>query len=98
MFDLGSGGFSHLELTDNHGAESADRGAPIAGEVRIMDRNYARAPALQRFRQQSTNLADFLVRIRWKAFKLSRLDGKPFNLIEHLQQLPNDTVPHEVMV
>jgi hypothetical protein len=98
VFDLGSGGFSHLELTDKHGAESADRGAPVAGEVRIMDRNYARAPALQRFRQHSANQADFIVRVRWKAFSLTRPDDTSFNLIEHLRQLPNDTVPHEVMV
>jgi len=98
VFDLGSGGFSHLELTDKHGAESADRGAPVPGEVRIMDRNYARAPALQRFRQQSANQADFIVRVRWKAFTLSRPDGAPFNLIEHLRELPNDSAAHEIMV
>ena len=45
VFDLGRGGFSHLELTDEHGAEALDRGAPIAGEIRIGDRNYARVPA-----------------------------------------------------
>ena len=49
VFDLGSGGFSHLELTDKHGAEALERGAPIAGEIRIRDRNYARAPVLKRF-------------------------------------------------
>lgn len=42
VFDLASGGFSHLELTDEHGAEALERGAPIAGEIRIGDRNYAR--------------------------------------------------------
>src|ERR1700728_3956920 len=98
VFDLGSGGFSHLELTDKHGAESADRGAPVAGEVRIMDRNYARAPALLRFREQSANQADFIVRVRWKAFTLSRSDSTPFSLIKHIQRQTHDTVPHEVMV
>src|SRR5664279_3808863 len=33
VFDLGSGGFSHLELTDKHGAEALERGAPLAGEA-----------------------------------------------------------------
>jgi hypothetical protein len=28
VFDLGRGGFSHLELTDQHGAEALERGAP----------------------------------------------------------------------
>lgn len=98
VFDLGRGGFSHLELTDKHGAESAGRGAPVAGEVRIMDRNYARAPALAAFRQQSAEQADFIVRVRWKAFALRREDGSSFSLIEHLQQLPDDNVPHEIML
>ena len=53
VFDLGRGGFSHLELTDQHGAEALERGAPHPGEIRIGDRNYARASVLQRFRAQS---------------------------------------------
>ena len=48
VFDLGRGGFSHLELSDQHGAEGLERGAPVDGEIRIGDRNYARAPVLQR--------------------------------------------------
>lgn len=98
VFDLGRGGFSHLALTDNHGAEALDRGPPVAGEVRIGDRNYARAGALHHFRRQSDNKADFIVRLRWKAFILATPDGKPFNLIDHLGTLPVDTVPHEVLV
>lgn len=98
VFDLGSGGFSHLELTDKHGAESIERGAPQPGEIRIGDRNYASAPALHRFRAQSANQADFIVRIRWKAFRLRRTDGADFNLIAHLQSLPVDYQPHEVLV
>ena len=47
VYDLGRGGFSHLDLTDRHGAEAIDRGAPIAGEIRIGDRNYATATSLQ---------------------------------------------------
>ena len=30
VFDLGSGGFSHLELTDKHGGEAVDRGTLLA--------------------------------------------------------------------
>jgi hypothetical protein len=98
VYDLGRGGFSHLDLTDGHGAEAIDRGAPLAGEVRIADRNYATAPSLRRFRQESDNKADFIVRVRWRGFSLSRTDGSGFDLIEHLGTLPNDLVPHEVMV
>ena len=49
VFDLGSGGFSHLELTGKHGAKALERGAPVPGEIRIGDRGYARAPVLKRF-------------------------------------------------
>jgi hypothetical protein len=97
VYDLGRGGFSHLDLTDGHGAEAIDRGAPVAGEIRIGDRNYATAPSLHRFRQQSAGQADFIVRVRWNGFSLHRMDGRDFDLIEHLGTLPNDTVPHEVM-
>jgi Transposase DDE domain len=48
VFDLGRGGFSHLELTDQHGGEALERGAPPAGEIRIGDRNDAHASALRR--------------------------------------------------
>ena len=93
VYDLGRGGFSHLDLTDGHGAEAIDRGAPIPGEMRIGDRNYATAPSLHRFCQDSGNQADFIVRVRWGGFSLSRRDGRAFDLIDHLGTLPNDTVP-----
>jgi hypothetical protein len=31
VYDLGRGGFSHLELTDARGAETVNRGAPVTG-------------------------------------------------------------------
>jgi hypothetical protein len=74
VYDLGRGGFSHLELTDGHGAEAIDKGAPVAGEIRIGDRNYATAPSLH------------------------RPEGRDFDLIAHLETLPDNTVPQEVMV
>jgi hypothetical protein len=97
-FDLGGGGFFHLELTDKYGAESALRGAPRPGEVRIGDRAFANAKALYGFRAQSDSQADFLVRAGWKAFALSRSEGSAFDLIAHLQALPQDWQPHEVLV
>jgi hypothetical protein len=98
VYDLGRGGFSHLELTDKHGGEAVDRGAPIPGEIRIGDRNFGRAASLQRFRRQSAHQADFIVRVGWNAFSLCRPDGPDFDLIEHLSTLPTDMAPHEVMV
>ena len=87
VYDLGRGGFSHLDLTDGHGAEAIDRGAPVVGEIRIGDRNYATAPSLHRFRRDSAGQDDFIVRVRWRGFNLSRADGSGFDLIEHLGTL-----------
>ena len=81
VYDFGRGGFSHLELTDRHGAEAIERGAPVRGEIRIGDRNYARAPSLHRFHKRSVNRADFIVRVGWSAFSLTRQDGSDFDLI-----------------
>jgi len=96
VFDLGSGGFSHLELTDKHGAEALERGVPIAGEIRIGDRNYARVPVLQRFLAAARGTADFIVRVGWNALQLSTPTGKPFDLIGYLQRLSAGMRPHEV--
>jgi hypothetical protein len=98
VFDLGRGRFSHLALTDCHGAESMTRGAAIDGEVRIGDRNYARAAVLRAWSEQSAGKADFIVRLSWRAFALSTPDGQRFDLIEHLSGLPDDTGPTEVSV
>jgi hypothetical protein len=98
VYDFGRGGFSHFELTDKHGAEAIERGAPVRGEIRIGDRNFARAPSLHRFRKQSANQADFIVRVGWNAFSLTRQDGSDFDLITHLGTLPAEMTPHEVML
>ena len=95
VFDLGSGGFSHLEPTDEHGAETLDRGAPLAGEIRIGDRGYAKAPALRRFLAESGGQADFVVRVGWNALQLSKPRGEPFDLIAYLRHLAAGTKPHE---
>jgi hypothetical protein len=98
VYDLGRGGFSHLALTDQHGAETIEYGTPLAGEIRICDRGFARAPSLHRFRQQSANKADFIIRVGWAAFSLTGQDGADFDLIGHLGQLPADRAPYEVAV
>jgi hypothetical protein len=96
VFDLGRGGFSHLDLTDKHGAEALERGVPQPGEIRIGDRNYARASVLRRFRAQSGGTADFIVRLGWNALQLANPAGRPFDLIGYLECLPPDPSPHEV--
>jgi nucleoside-diphosphate-sugar epimerase len=79
VFDLGRVGFSHLELTDQRGAEALERGAPRPDEIRIGDRNYARASVLRRFRAQSGGTPDFIVRLGWNALQLTNPAGRPFD-------------------
>jgi hypothetical protein len=98
VFDLGTGGFSNLELTDGKGAETLTRGAPVAGEVRIADRFYGHAKAWHRFLQHSGGKADLIVRMKWNGFHLTSKDGAAFDLIDHLKTLPDDPVAHEIDV
>ena len=98
VFDLGRGRFAHLALTDLHGAESMARGAPLEGEIRIGDRNYARAGALRDLREQSNGKADFIVRMSWRAFTLTTQAGRRFTLVDHLATLPDTAGPHEICV
>jgi hypothetical protein len=103
VYDLGLGGFSHLEITDKHGGEAIDRGAPAEGEIRIADRGYANAKALRRFvdagrRAPDRPPADFIVRMRWNACKLADRDGKASDLIERLRSLPPDRQIDDVCV
>jgi hypothetical protein len=89
VYDLDVGGFSCLELTDAKGAEAIDRGRVEPGEIRLADRGYATAGALRRFRDQTEALgADFVVRMRWNAFRLRSPDGQPFDLCRYLESLP----------
>ena len=93
VYDLSRGGFSHVELTDRTGAESLLRCAPVAGEVLIADRGYAKAKELRACLAPSGSgtrdfARDFIVRVGWKALALRDRAGNPFNLIAHLEQLP----------
>jgi hypothetical protein len=91
VYDLDLGGFSCLEVTDAKGAEAIDRGRVEPGEIRLADRGYATPNALRRFREQTQAVgADFLVRIRWNAFRLKTFDGQPFDLCDYLKDLPAD--------
>ena len=111
IFDLGRGCFSHLALTDCHGAELITRGAPIDGEIRIGDRTYAKAGKLHELRQRSGDKTDVIVRISWRTL-VTTLNGQPFAVTNHLATLPwprcpghvalatlpDNTAPHEVVV
>lgn len=96
VYDLGCGGFSHLELTDKHGAESLLRCAPVSNEVLIADRGYAKARELRACLDAAgPQQRDFIVRVGWKALVLRDPDGQPFSLIQHLQTTPADAGPQE---
>ena len=97
VYDLGTGGFSHFEVTDGHGAEALDRGKPVAGEIRLADRGFANAKAIGRFMSAAED-ADFVVRLRWSACKLLDRHGGRFDLIDHLRALPADRQIDDVPV
>jgi DDE family transposase len=100
VYDLGAGGFSHLELTDKHGGEALDRGAGIEGEIRIADRGYSAAKALRRFvaSVKQAKGADYVVRLRWSSFRLRKPCGAKFDLIAHLQNMPKEQDVDDVRV
>lgn len=94
VYDLGAGGFSHLEVTDQHGGEGLDRGAGVAGEIRFGDRNYSNPNAMRRF-TASGESADYVVRLRWSSLRLSLPAGEgqaneKFDLIQRLRDMPAD--------
>lgn len=96
VYDLGVGGFTHLEITDSHGAEALDRGAPVAGEIRVADRGYANAQAWQRFLRARPAEVDFIVRMRWNTIRLLDAAGALFDLVAWLDARPAETEIHEV--
>jgi hypothetical protein len=97
VYDLGRGGFSHLEITDRHGAEALDRGRPVAGEVRAADRGFANAPGWQRYLQGRPEDVDFIVRMRWNTIRLCDATGARFDLIDWLRTRPADAEIHEII-
>jgi hypothetical protein len=96
VYDLGAGGFSHLEITDSHGAEALDRGAPVTGEVRAADRGYANAQAWQRFLQTHPADVDFIVRMRWNTIRLVDPTGALFDIIAWLRTRAPESETHEM--
>lgn len=111
VYDLGSGGFSHLELIpgsksgDKHGGEAQAlyqnvRGPGIEGEIRIADRGYSAAKALRRFVAGAAGQkgADYVVRLRWSSLRLSTLAGAKFDLIAHLRNMPADKTSDDLAV
>jgi len=98
VYDLGCGGFTHLELTDAHGGEALDRGLPVAGEIRLGDRGFANAQAWQRYCAAANGQADYIVRMRWNTVRLVDAAADPLDLVKLLQALPAATETHDIAV
>lgn len=98
VYDLGLGRFSHLQLTDGHGAEALDRGDATTGEIRIGDRNYANARAWHRFVASGVARTDFIVRMRWSTVRMTDQAGKPFDIIDWLGTCDDEQEIHEINV
>lgn len=98
VYDLGTGRFTDLDITDAHGGEALDRGAPVAGEIRIADRGFANAQAWQRFLGARAERTDFIVRMRWNTVRLVNASGKLFDIIAWLHGTTPETEIHEVTV
>jgi hypothetical protein len=93
-FDLASGRFSQLELTDGKGAEALHRAVCDEGGVMIADRGYAKAGEMAMFRTGPNGRArDFIVRTGWNMLRLEKPDGKPFDLPGALRQMQQDPGP-----
>ena len=101
VYDLTSAGFSHLELTDERGAEGLTYAAPAEGEIAIADRGYARAKEMAAFlEREGGGTRDFIVRTGWNSLRLQNPDGSVFDLIAALTDMsqasvPDTTVPRE---
>jgi hypothetical protein len=93
-YDLGRGGFSHLELTDGKGAEALRRAVCDDGGVMIADRGFAKAGEMATFRVGSGGQPrDFIVRTGWNMLRLESPDGKPFELVRTLLDIKQNPRP-----
>lgn len=98
-YDLGSGRFSQLELTDGKGAEALKRAVCDDGGVMIADRGYAKAGEMATFCIGSGGRPrDFIVRTGWNMLRLESQDGKPFDLtgvLREMEQASRSDQPNE---
>ena len=97
VYDLAGGCFSHLDLTNEKGAESLTRAPPTKGAITIADRGYAHANDWAAFLDRAGEEAeDFIVRIGWNSLRLENADGTPFNLIAMLTEMAEQPVTDDM--
>ena len=93
-FDLASGRFSHLELTDVKGVEVLRRAVCDDSGVMIADPGYAKAGEMATFRTgPGGRTRDFIIRTGWNMLRLEKPDGKLFDLPGVLNQMQQDPGP-----
>jgi hypothetical protein len=91
VYDLANACFSHLELTDEKGAETLTRGPPAKGAITIADRGYGHANDWAAFLDRAgEDGEDIIVRIGWNALRLENADATPFDLIATLNQMERE--------
>jgi hypothetical protein len=83
--DVGRGQVDHIELTDAKGAETLTRFRLSCSDLVIGDRGYAKAKDLDHVSRAG---AFFIVRTSRHSMKLEHRDGRPFDYVEGLNQLP----------
>ncbi|MDA8195269.1 MAG: transposase [Thermaerobacter sp.] len=88
QWNLGTGQWEHVELTDAHGAESLTRLHLRPDDVVLADRNYANPTALAWIVDQH---AEVIVRCGWDALRLQTLDGNPWSVLDAVRGLPDAT-------
>lgn len=93
-FDLRNKRIASLELTGVSTGESLRRLTPLAGELLIADRGYARANGLQWVLEHSSH---FLVRIPWNTLPLKTTSGEPFDMLAWLRGI-GEASPAETVV
>jgi len=88
VLGLERGGFSQLELSDKHEAETLERGAAVPRGNPNGDRYYTRVPVRKRFLTARGGTADFIVRVRLNAMQLAMLRCKLLDFIGYSSRLP----------
>jgi hypothetical protein len=83
--DLKSHRFDSIEFTDASGGEKLERFTFTPGEIVLADRGYAHRSGLAGVMDAG---ASFIVRFPWSTLPLEHPDGKSFDLLRELRNLP----------
>ncbi|PSR23894.1 MAG: hypothetical protein C7B45_01010 [Sulfobacillus acidophilus] len=86
QWNLGTGPWEHIELTDAHGAASLTRLQLRPPDVVVADRNDAKPNTLAWIVAQRAHV---IVRFGWSALRLQTLDGKPWSVLHAVRSLPD---------